>query len=77
MTEKELKQKLKNVYEAILKAKLDITEISEEDEHYINDEFNIKKAHHYTQYRVFGISTLLDSAYSLIKELNKNIDQFK
>lgn len=77
MTEKELKQKLKNAYEAILKAKLDIIKVSEEDEHYINDEFHIKKAHHYIQYRVFGISTLLDSAYSLINDLNKHIDRFK
>lgn len=77
MKEAELKQKLKDAREAVVKAKLDILNIADEDEHQINDEFHIRKAHHYIQYRVFGISTLLDSANMLLNDLDKNLDKFK
>lgn len=77
MKEAELKQKLKDAREAVARAKFAMLSISDENEHYINDEFHIRKAHHYIQYRVFGISTLLDSANTLLNDLDKNLDKFK
>lgn len=77
MKKAELKQKLKDACEAVIKAKSAMLSIANEDEHHINDEFHIRKAHHYIQYRVFGISTLLDSANLLLNDLDKNLVKFK
>ena len=77
MKKEELKQKLKDAREAVIKAKFAMLSIADEDKHQINDEFHISKAHHYIQYRVFGISTLLDSANQLLNGLDQNIDKFK
>lgn len=77
MKEAELKQKLKDARDAVLKAKFAMLSIADEDEHHINDEFHIRKAHHYIQYKVLGISTLLESTNQLLNGLDQNLDKFK